>query len=589
MAVMFGAMLMRLVPLLDHSLWGSDWGEYYHLTERLVDDGVHADRNLGWGRAYVDFPGLFDLTGAVTVVTGVPLAHSMGVVVPCVTAIICLLVACIVLRLGGGPWAALISATLLAVVFPEVFTNSHPVPGPIGSVLLVGTLLVFLVGDTWRRDEDVDAERPMVLFVLLLLLLLTLTVTHHMSHFFIILILGTAYLLRLAMVMGGEPERDWWGLWSLLAAMALATGYWLGVAETFRDEVMADLAGVPGPVMMALAWAALIPLVVLGRWFRRRRTRVPVMSMWGRTELSISLLVYLVVATLIVVMVAIFGFPGTDIEPDSELLVYVMPTVFALALLVGSTEVALRKQGGHMVLAWAAALSGGFLVSIILQSQVLVPYRYVPYIIEALAVLVGIGAVHLVVMFTPYGTEPGGSPRRSYLAPLVILALLLVAFMAYTAYPPKSVMGGFQEGTSESELGAVLWLRGGLPAPGAVQEDLSSGTVVSDHRLSSMSFGIGQKMATWDTGGPVLHGVRDEALWTSLDDIDTPNGDRPVTAVVLSEDLRTGAALSQFHSPLPVEGEAWTKFFAPPFYTVYDGGDVWVMVVVRSLDTTGEP
>jgi hypothetical protein len=477
----------------------------------------------------------------------------------------------------------------MAVVFPEVFTNSHPVPGPIGSVLVVGTLLVFMVGDTWRRDEDVDAERPMVLFVLLLLLLLTLMVTHHMSHFFVILILGVAYLLRLAMVMGGEVERDWWGLWSLLAAMALATGYWLGVAETFREEVMADLAGVPGPVMMAMAWAGLIPLLMVGRLLRGRRTRVPVMSMWGRKELCISILVYLVVASLIVVLVAIFGFPGTDIEPDAELLVYVMPTVVALALLTGSTEVVLRKHGGHVVLAWAMALSGGFLVSVVLQSQVLVPYRYVPYIIEALAVLVGIGAVHLVVMLMPHGTGPGGSPSRSVLAPLVVLALLLVASMALTAYPPKSVMGGFQEGTTESELGAVLWLRGGLPAPGAVPEDLSSGTLVTDHRLSSMSFGIGQKMSTWDSGGPVLHGVRDEELWTSLDDIDTPNGDRSVTAVMLSEDFRTGAALSQFNSPYPVEGEAWDKFFARPFYTVYDGGDVWVMVVARPLDTTGEP
>ena len=58
---------------------------------------------------------------------------------------------------------------------------------------------------------------------------------------------------------------------------------------------------------------------------------------------------------------------------------------------------------------------------------------------------------------------------------------------------------------------------------------------------------------------------------------------------VLSDDFRTGAALGQFKSPRPVEGEAWDKFFEPPFYTAYDGGDVWVMLVVRPLDTTGEP
>jgi hypothetical protein len=61
-----------------------------------------------------------------------------------------------------------------------------------------------------------------------------------------------------------------------------------------------------------------------------------------------------------------------------------------------------------------------------------------------------------------------------------------------------------------------------------------------------------------------------------------------VTAVVLSDDLRTGAALSQFKGTMPVEGEAWDKFFEPPFLKVYDGGDVWVMYVMRPLGTPGE-
>jgi hypothetical protein len=586
---MFGGMLMRLAPLLHLSLWGSDWGEYYHLSQELVSGGAHAGTNLGWGRAYVDFPGLFDLTGATALVTGIPVSGVMTFVVPCVTAISCLLVATIVLRLGGGPWAALVSAAVLAVMFPEVFTNSHPVPGPIGSVLMLGALLVFIVGDVWGREEEVDRERPMALYVLLLTLLLALMVTHHMSHLFLIMVLGMAYLMRKALVMGREPERDWWGVWSMVAALALATGYWLGVAETFRREVMDDLAGLPGYLMMVLAWVALLLLLAVGTWLGRRRTRVPALSMWGRRELGGSLMVYLIAGFALLVLVATFGFPGTDIEPGVELLLYVMPTVLVFALMVGSTEVLLRRHGGHTVVAWAAALSGSFLLNVAFQGRVLVPYRHVPYIVEAMAVMVGIGAIHLAFMLRPESTPREGPARRTYLAPLVVLVVALLVSMAITAYPPKSVMGNFQEGTTGPELGAVLWLRGGLPAPGAHPGDVSSGTVVTDHRLSSMAFGIGGQMATWDTGGPVLHGMRDEALWKALDDMDTPNGDRPVTAVVLSEDLGTGAALSQFTSPQPVDGEAWDKFFVPPFYTVYDGGDVWVMVVMRPLDATGEP
>jgi hypothetical protein len=584
---MFAAMLIRLIPLAEFSLWGSDWGENLRLLDRLVTDGQHPERSLGWGRAYVDFPGLFDLAGGVSLITGMDPSTTMLLVIPCVTAISCLVVACIVLRLGGGPWAALVSAGVLALAFPEVFTNSHPVPGPLGSVLMLGFMLVFIMGDTWRRDEEVDAERPMVLFTLSLILLLALMVTHHMSHFFIILVLGMTYLLRMALVVGDEPERDWWGLWSLIAALSLATGYWLGVAKTFREEVMVDLAGVSGYTMMGLAWVALVVMLVVGRALHRRRRELPDAPFWGVGLLGPSVVAYFAVALAVALLVAAFGFPGTDIEPGGDMVLFILPTIAVFALVVGSTDVVLRREGGHVVVAWTVALIASFLVVVLLQNRILVPYRHIPYITEVAAILIGFGAVHLYVMYRP--TDTASMSRARHVVPAVVLASVLVVGLALTAYPPKVVMGGFQEGTTESELGASLWMANGLPSPGADIEDLSSGAVATDHRLSSMAFGLGGKMATWDTAGPVLHGEpNDEELWKVLEDIDTPYGDRPVTAVVISEDLRTGAALSQFDSARQVEDEAWDKFSKPPFLCIYEGDDVRILYVVRPLDMTGE-
>jgi hypothetical protein len=585
---MFAAMLMRLAPVLEFSLWGSDWGENFRLLDKLVADGHHPEQSLGWGRAYVDFPGLFDLAGAVALITGLDVSTTMLLVLPCVTAISCLLVATIVLRMGGGPGAALISAGVLALIFPEVFTNSHPVPGPLGSVLMLGVMAVFIIGDTWRREEGVDAPRPMVLYGLLLLFIFVLAVTHHLSHFFLILVLSMAYVLRNALVVGSEPDRDLWGLWSVTAALALATVYWLVVAETFREEVMVDLAGVSGYVMMGLAWVAFAIMVVVARSLRRRRRDAPGVPFWGVGLLGPSVAVYFLIAVTVALLVAAFGFPGTGIEPGADMVVYTLPTIGAFALLVGSTDVVLRRQGGHIAVAWVVALTASFLVVVLVQNRILVPYRHIPYIVEAAAVLIGFGALHLFVMFRPRATS--GRSRSRYLTPVSLVAVVLVAGLAVTAYPPKTVMGGFQEGTTESELGATLWLDRGLPFPGAEVEDLSSGTVASDHRLSSMAFGLGGTMATWDTAGPVLHGhLDDERFWDAMDDIDTPNGDRPVTAVVLADDLRTGAALSQFDSARPIDDEAWEKFSGPPFICIYDGGDVRVLYVVRPLDTTGEP
>lgn len=572
---MIGAMAIRLIPLIDFTLWGSDWGEYYILTQDLVDSGSHVELNPGWGKAYVDFPGLFDLAGGFALVTGTSVTTTMTLAIPCVTAVSCLLVACIVLRLGGGPWGALFAAGVLAVIFPEVYTNSHPVPGPLGSVLVMAIMLIFIIGDRWRRDEDVDARRPLVLYLLFILLISALVVTHHLSLFFVIIVLGAVYLLRMALVLGTEDERSTWGLATFAIAMAAATFYWLVIATTFRDAVMDDLFGISGQLVIGVAWSGVIVMVLLGLWLRERRSSVPDMMYWGPGPLRATFLAFLVCGIVIIALVAVFGVPGTDIQPGSGMALYTIPVMVAFAVGVGSTDVLLRRQGGHVIIGWVLVLAVSFLVSAAIRSEVLVPYRHLPYIVEVSMVLLGVGIVHLRRMILPEGLTFSRAMG-------VAVTLLIVVLMA-TAFPPQEVMAGFQEGTNQQEVEASIWLRNGLPRPGAVVDDESSGAVVTDHRLSSISFGIGEKMATWDKGGAVLYGGRDAATLGALGNVETPYGDRPVAAVFLSKDFRTGAALSQFESAEPIEGEAWDKFFGPPFVRLYDGGDVWVFGVPQPV------
>ncbi len=573
---MMGAMAVRLVPLVDYSLWGSDWGEYFKLAQGLVETGHHVEQSLGWGRAYVDFPGLYDLAGSFALVAGVQVSTTMTVAIPCVTAVSCLLVACIVLRLGGGPWAALFAALVIAVVFPEVYTNSHPVPGPLASALMLAVMLVFIVGDTWRRDEDVDADRPMVMYLLYLLLIVALTVTHHLTLLFVVMALALVHLLRQSLVHGTEEARNRWGGSTLMVAMAAATVYWLFIATTFQEEVMVDLFGVPGVLVLAVAWVGLIALVLLGSALGSRRKAVPDIILWGPSLLRSAFLTFLVCGVVIVALVAAFGFPGTDIQPGEGMALYTIPIVVLFALGVGSTDLVLRRHGGLVIIGWVAAILASFLFATAIKSEVLVPYRHLPYIVEASAVLLGIGIVYLRRMTLPEGVKWSRATGT--------LAAVLVVILVATAYPPKEVMGGFQEGTDQHELEASIWLRGGLPRPGAHPEDRASGAVATDHRMSSMSYGIGEQMATWDQAGGVLYGGRDPATLEALGSVETPNGDRPVTVVLLSEDFRTGAALSQFTTAEPIEGEAWDKFFEPPFVRLYDGGDVWVMGVPQDID-----
>jgi hypothetical protein len=577
------AMLVRLAPLLDFSLWGSDWGEYYSVAQGVVDQGAHPEENLGWGRAYVDFPGVFDLAGSVSILTGLSVAHALLFIIPSVTALSCLLIACLVLRLGGGPWAALFAAAFLAVAFPEVFTNSHPVPGPMGSVLVLAVMLVFLMGDIWRWETDGDARRPLCLYLLMLVVAMALAATHHMSLYFAIGAVLVSHMVRSALVKGREPEREWWGVWTVMTLLTMATVFWLVLAPTFREEVMVDLFGGPGVYVVAMAWLVITALLLVARSLSRMpRGTTPVLSILsnppysGSRDLRIFFVAFIGTGLAIMIAVAVFGFPGTTIEPNADFMIYSIPVMLVFAMAIGSTDVVLRKRGGHVILGWVTAIVVSFLISIALQSQVLLSYRHLPYVVEASAIFIGFGAVHLRTRAIPEG--------RMWTRGFGTAVALLFVVLLVTSYPPKEVMGGFQEGTNQDELESALWLRGGLPAPGAAPDGYEVGTVATDHRLSSLAFGLGGQMATWDRGGSVLHSTEPEKTVKHLRGVGTPEGKRPVTVVLLSEDLRDGAALFQWEGADPVGDAAWNKFFEPPFVRLYDGGEVWVLGIERPLE-----
>ncbi len=574
-ALLFGAMAMRLLPLASFAVWGSDWGEYHAITDALVRDGAVPEGYLGWGEAYPDFPGMFALAGSGALVMGVGTAEAVAVLVPCATAISVLVVACIVLRLRRSAAAAVLAAAFLAVCFPEVFTNSHAVPGALGSTLTMAVVLAFIMGDAWRRDADVDAPRPWSMYLLLLVLVAGLGPLHHMSHYFAIIAVGMAHLLRASLASGAEPHRGAWGEYSFLLLLVTASVYWLGLAPTFREQVMVDLLGVPGIVVMMGVWAGAAVFLLLARWLGRRDRGVVPVHLSGGAELRAYVLTFLVVAAAVMAAVSVWGVPGTSITPDMSLLVYFLPIVALLTLTVGASEVLLRRHGGHIVVAWLVAVVASFLVASAMRSEVLVSYRHVPYAIEAAAVLLGIGAVQ----FRKMAIGPGR--WRSVAMGAVVAALLLA--LVPTAFPPKEVMGGFQEGTDDAELSAVLWLRGGLPRPGAVPADTGAGAVLSDHRLSSLAFGVGGQMATWDFELRALRSPLDGATIATLSHVATPNENRVVAAALVSDDLRTGAAGSQWDNAEPIAGEGWDKYWQDPFVRLYDGGTAWVMGVDRAL------
>ena len=129
-------------------------------------------------------------------------------------------------------------------------------------------------------------------------------------------------------------------------------------------------------------------------------------------------------------------------------------------------------------------------------------------------------------------------------------------------------MGGFQEGTSQEEFDAILWIN-------FVEDD---SLVVSDHRLSSLTFGLTKTNASWENGAEVITGDSKQAIEAGKN-LSTPQaGIKQVTYIVLSKEMEKGVALLQWDPAEELTGEAKTKFTDNNQFPIwFDNGDTTIM------------
>ena len=509
-AIAFGALTLRLSHQWRWALWGSDSGEYLFLTTMLVENGALLQEGyLGWGRAYPWFQGMQLLAATAVLLCGLPTAATLLWLIPAVGAL-----AIPALFLTGRRFissdAALVGSGCYAVAFPVVFANSHAMPGGLAdplSLLLVYAFVGLLAAPRhWLPVFGV--------------LLTGLLVVHHFT--LLLAIAGCTGMLAIEAAAGNRRRAPYF---TLAITAALTSLYWVGYATGFRIAILGDT----GLALEALVVTPLIMLIVM-------RLLAPHISLPLRDIPQRPARIFLGTFFALLLVIGygiIWGVPGTTIPVGSEAVPYLLPPLGWLAL-AATPGLVLTHRGGWLLYGWALPIAGLAVMGGLTDSHLLIAYRHAPYLLAPLALMAGAGFITLLQ------TQP--SVRRPrFTAGLV--AILLCG--ALTAYPPAGVMGGFQEGSTQAELGCVLWTQ--QVEPGAL--------IVSDHRLSSLAFGLGERNASWENGAEVLVSVG------VVREVATPvAGVQQVDYVLLSNEMRRGVALLQWEAAEPLSAEANAKF-----------------------------
>ena len=551
-AIVLAAIAIRLSPLLTSLYWGSDFGEYFGILRFVSLHGTVPTHYLGWGSTYPSFPGMFFAQEAVLGIGGLDLPTVLSLLVPVLGALSVLPIFLISQEVMRDDRVALFVAAFVAGVMPHVYATSHTAPATLGDLLAFSALLLFL-----RFREDGRAALPLGLVTA------ALVTTHHLSTYFLILmVVGTLVLRGLlrpfAWDAAARRELEYAGF-----LLVVTFTYWFGYAVPFRNNILVDVNVQPWWILF-VAFGALLLLIALVIVARRRigwryRPRYP--------NLRYSLVMFGLALAFVVGLAALTilgAVPGTSVTLPPIILLDFAPLLILLALSSAGRKFFDFLRSGTAAPGWFLALSASAIAGSVVATRVLIPYRHVEYLIVPVAILAGVGFFRLLDL---------ASPQRSRRTAVVLVGCALLAGNFAFAIPPPSFVAGWNEATQPAAMDGVYWAHGHL-----------DGLVAADHMASTNLFGFSGVNATWDaTVAPFF-----ATTWTDarpgLVGVPAPSGTQDVRYVWLDVVETRGVELRVWEPAVPMSPAAIAKFDASPFVKVYDDGYAQVYFIAWGCD-----
>ena len=391
--------------------------------------------------------------------------------------------------------------------------------------------------------------------IILIFALGGLLITH---HFTLLLMMAAIVGILIVEIAAGNEEIAKPGIVGIGFISVIISAYWLVYAGSFSKMLeQSAFSFLPESIPVTLVMA-LIPFVCIAiLWAIKDKLVLFTFSENIDHSSFLKRIIFAFFASLIVILLALWkGVPGTEIPVGMDAVPYLAVNLVWITLVAAPTFV-LSKRYGWLIFGWMLPIFGLAAVGAITGSHLLIAYRHAPYLMAPLAFMAGIGFQYLIK-----GFESGRRPVIAYGFTLLFLGC------AIGAYPPPSVMGGFQEGTNNKEFDAILWTQ--------FTEDDS--LVVSDHRLSSLTFGLTETNASWENGAEVITGDTEQAIEAGKA-LSTPQaGVKQVSYVILSKEMQKGVALLQWNPAEELTGVAKTKFTDNEQFPIwFDNGDTSIM------------
>ncbi len=539
-SLFFVALMLRLIMPLQFNVWGPDTGENYFIVHFFASNGNMPNPYYGYGQTYTEFPGVYELLGALSAVSGVPATTITELGMPFITSALVFPVASIAGRLSGSRSVALASSLFYSASIITVGHTSIISSDTMGEVLLI----FFLYFYTASHDSRFG-------YAGMLVCMIAMVPTYHLG---MVVILGFLYIAlfyysAFRRTAGREIRR-------LVTALAVGISatllYWEFLAPEFLTVFILRSADLPELVVGP--YALLLAILAGGKYSPWQGLSVKERINKRREKFYVSAAV--AGSAIITLAVAVYGIPSIPINPGPGVMLFIPTLAFSLIGAAYYVRFSLRQ--------FENAIFGGFVAFIALiitagmltGAAYLVPLRIVEYMALILAFFAGFGIITGLALFF--------RPDRRMVASVVISMIMIFSGMSATFLSTSLSAPSKIGATPSGDLDAANWMRFSTP---------QNATFAGDHRVSSIVFGYGNRNATWEFGGsPIFGSTTIGRLLSNLNSSQTPSGLRHVNYLMIDGEMISAANFYPNHPDYPVSAQMLALLKTHYFVELYTNG-----------------
>jgi len=552
------AIVVRSFPAWMNAAWGGDFGIYYGLTSRFVENQQIFNEYNGWGGMYNYFPVLYIFSALGHWITGVDLLWLMPKIAPVFGGLTVFIFYFIVYDLTKRRDIALLSSLFLAVVPFHVYQTSHAAPLTMGHFFMILSCYLFL--------KYMDQKKYLVPLMISTVFLI---MSHHLTTYFFLITIFFIVVIKSIRVDLRTMYRD---VAYVLAASALTFSYWIFIATPVFSTFMNNGLSISSYFVILLFYIGLVGCLLgiavmkkkkPGFIYRAKKTFTfhPAHSRKRALIYFTAGFVFIFCAEIVFLFV---NFPVSGIRMKPLSILYSIPMLFFIGFGCLGVEYLKHMKNRWFFQAWLCAILSSFIYSLVTVNTTLFPDRHVEYLTVPACLFAAVGILYFF-RSREYKVSLSLKKQLSYptiQALFVLVVCGLVFSNAVAVYPVYTSLEWMDESIPNETANAIDWMNDNL--------DRNNTLVATDLRLSKMIWAEGMN-ATFE-------GTND--TWTSetwvgcVADFDAEMHHRLVTHVLIDDVMRDISVNVRVLQSVYMTNESYLKFSQEPFTLVYRNATV---------------